>query len=90
MLFYTYAAMLVIMTPLTLTAEWDVFLLFPQFTLRTWAGLALLTLFHNWLSMVLFLTALDHLDAIQVALSNYLIAFFGVRCRFRPSGWANG
>ena len=28
--------------------------------------------------MVLFLKALKHLDAIQAALSNYLITFFGV------------
>lgn len=28
--------------------------------------------------MILFLKALDYLDAIQTALSNYLIAFFGV------------
>ena len=45
---------------------------------RTWTGLALLTFFHNYLSMVLFLKALKHLDAIQAALSNYLITFFGV------------
>ncbi len=34
--------------------------------------------FHNYLSMVLFLKALKQLDAIQAALSNYLITFFGV------------
>ena len=44
----------------------------------TWIGLILLTLFHNWLSMVLFLKALKRLYAIQVALSNYLITFFGL------------
>jgi drug/metabolite transporter (DMT)-like permease len=40
--------------------------------------MALLTFFHNFLSMVLFLTALKNLDAIQASLSNYLITFFGV------------
>jgi drug/metabolite transporter (DMT)-like permease len=40
--------------------------------------LILLTVFHNYLSMVLFLKALTKLDATQAALSNYLIAFFGV------------
>jgi drug/metabolite transporter (DMT)-like permease len=40
--------------------------------------LALLTFFHNYLSMVLFLKALKQLDAIQAALSNYLITFFGL------------
>jgi drug/metabolite transporter (DMT)-like permease len=78
MLFYTYAAMFVIMTPLTLLTEADVFARIPQFTVHTWLGLALLTLFHNYLSMVLFLKALDYLAAIQVALSNYLITFFAL------------
>jgi drug/metabolite transporter (DMT)-like permease len=78
MLFYTYVAMFVIMTPLTLAREWRVFAAIPHFTGRTWAGMALLTFFHNYLSMVLFLKALKHLEAIQAALSNYLIAFFGI------------
>ena len=78
MLFFTYVAMFVIMTPLVLVKEREVFSTILHFTLRTWTGLALLTFFHNYLSMVLFLKALKHLDAIQAALSNYLITFFGV------------
>jgi drug/metabolite transporter (DMT)-like permease len=78
MLFYTYVAMFVIMTPLTLVSEVDIFVRVPQFTFQTWIGLILLTLFHNYLSMVLFLKALYHLDAIQTALCNYLITFFGL------------
>ena len=78
MLFFTYLAMFVIMTPLTLAQEPGVFAAIPHFSLRTWIGLALLTFFHNYLSMVLFLKALQQLDAIQAALSNYLITFFGV------------
>ena len=78
MLFFTYLAMFVIMTPLTLAQEPEVFAAIPHFSLRTWIGLALLTFFHNYLSMVLFLKALKQLDAIQAALSNYLITFFGV------------
>ena len=78
MLFYTYLAMFVIMTPLTLYAEASVFARIPSFTLQTWTGLILLTFFHNYLSMVLFLKALDSLDATQAALSNYLITFFGL------------
>jgi drug/metabolite transporter (DMT)-like permease len=78
MLFYTYLAMMVIMTPLVLHQEWDVFARIPLFTLQTWVGLVLLTFFHNFLSMVLFLKALKQLDAIQAALSNYLITFFGL------------
>jgi drug/metabolite transporter (DMT)-like permease len=78
MLFYTYVAMFILMTPLILTQERDIFSHIPQFTSRTWIGLILLTFFHNYLSMVLFLKALKVLDAIQAALSNYLITFFGV------------
>jgi drug/metabolite transporter (DMT)-like permease len=78
MLFYTYVAMFFLMTPLVLVQERDVFRHIPEFTSRTWVGLILLTVFHNYLSMVLFLKALKILDAIQAALSNYLITFFGV------------
>ncbi len=78
MLYYTYLAMFVIMTPLTLHEEMDVFARIPHFTVQTWIGLGLLTFFHNYLSMVLFLKALKQLDAIQAALSNYLITFFGL------------
>jgi drug/metabolite transporter (DMT)-like permease len=78
MLFFTYLAMFVIMTPLTLALEPKVFAAIPHFTAQTWIGLALLTFFHNYLSMVLFLKALKQLDAIQAALSNYLITFFGI------------
>ena len=78
MLFFTYLAMFLIMTPLTLAKESGVFAAIPHFTLQTWIGLALLTFFHNYLSMVLFLKALKQLDAIQAALSNYLVTFFGI------------
>jgi drug/metabolite transporter (DMT)-like permease len=78
MLFFTYVAMFLIMTPLTLAQEPRVFAVIPHFTIQTWIGLALLTFFHNYLSMVLFLKALKQLDAIQAALSNYFITFFGI------------
>jgi drug/metabolite transporter (DMT)-like permease len=78
MLFYTYLAMFVIMTPLVLVQEMDVFARIPHFTGATWTGMILLTFFHNFLSMVLFLKALKALDAIQASLSNYLVTFFGV------------
>jgi len=77
-LFDTYVGMFILMTPLVLAEEWSVFQRIPSFTARTWVGLALLTFFHNFLSMVLFLKALKQLDAIQAALSNYLITFFGI------------
>jgi drug/metabolite transporter (DMT)-like permease len=78
MLFFTYLAMFFVMTPLTLAQEPGVFAVIPHFTVQTWIGLALLTFFHNYLSMVLFLKALKQLAAIQAALSNYLITFFGI------------
>jgi Permeases of the drug/metabolite transporter (DMT) superfamily len=78
MIFYTYVAMFVILTPLTLGLEKDVFGRILHFTPNTWIGLFLLTFFHNYLSMVLFLKALKQLDATQAALSNYLITFFGL------------
>ena len=77
-LFYTYVGMFILMTPLVMAEEWSVFRQIPSFSARTWVGLALLTFFHNFLSMVLFLKALKQLDAIQAALSNYLITFFGI------------
>jgi len=78
MLFFTYLAMFFLMTPVVLWKEGGTFVQIPHFTFRTWIGLGLLTFFHNYLSMVLFLKALKQLDAIQAALSNYLITFFGV------------
>ncbi len=78
MLFFTYLAMFVIMSPLVLVKERQVFGHILDFTFRTWIGLVLLTFFHNYLSMVLFLKALKQLDATQAALSNYLITFFGL------------
>ncbi len=78
MVFYTYVVIVVLLTPLVLLYEPDVFARIPLFTLQTWTGMVLLTVFHNFLSMVLFFKALKILDAMQVALSNYLITFFGL------------
>lgn len=78
MVFYTYVVMVILLTPLVIIYEHDVFARIPHFTLRTWTGMTLLTVFHNFLSMILFFRALKMLDAIQVALSNYLITFFGL------------
>jgi len=78
MVFYTYVVMVILLTPLVFIYEPDVFARIPLFTLQTWIGMSLLTFFHNFLSMVLFFKALKMLDAMQVALSNYLITFFGL------------
>ena len=78
MLFWTYVAVCSMMAPIVLMEERAVFSRIPHFTLQTWVGMGLLTFFHNYLSMILFLRALKNLDAIQAALSNYLITFFGL------------
>ncbi len=78
MLFYSYIFMVVILGPIVYFKESYVLANIPIFTQNTWIGLGLLTVFHNFLSMILFFTALKKLDAIQVALSNFLITFFAL------------
>jgi len=78
LLFFTYVVMVILLTPLVLYYENDIFERIPVFTRQTWTGMILLTFFHNFLSMLLFFKALKVLDAMQVALSNYLVAFFGL------------
>jgi Permeases of the drug/metabolite transporter (DMT) superfamily len=78
MLFWTYLCLSVCLTPFVFGADSHLFSEISYYTAHTWTGLALLTFFHAFLAMVLFLKALKHLDAIQAALSNYLIALFGI------------
>lgn len=78
MVFYTYVVMIILLTPLVLYYEPGIFERIPSFTKQTWTGITLLTFFHNFLSMILFFKALKVLDAMQVALSNYLITFMGL------------
>ena len=78
MVFLTYVAMIILLTPLVIIYENNVFARIPLFTHQTWIGMSLLTFFHNFLSMILFFKALKVLDATQVTLSNYLIGFFGL------------
>jgi drug/metabolite transporter (DMT)-like permease len=78
LVFYTYVVMVILLTPLVLYYEPDIFARIPSFTQQTWIGMSLLTFFHNFLSMILFFKALKVLDAMQVALSNYLITFIGL------------
>jgi len=78
MVFFTYFFLVIFLTPFVIYYESDVFARIPSFTLRTWTGMTLLTVFHNFLSMVLFFKALKKLEMIQAALSNYLITFFGL------------
>lgn len=78
MLFYTYIFMVVLLVPFVWYYEGNAFAGISSFTGNTWTGLILLTVFHNFLSMILFFMALKKLEAIQVALSNFLITFFGL------------
>jgi drug/metabolite transporter (DMT)-like permease len=78
LVFYTYVVMVILLTPLVLYYEPGIFAMIPSFTQQTWLGMGLLTFFHNFLSMILFFKALKVLDAMQVALSNYLITFIGL------------
>ncbi len=78
MVFYTYLFVVILLTPFVLYHNGDIFSKIPSFTLQTWSGLALLTFFQNFLSMILFFKALKSLEAIQVAISNYLIPLFGL------------
>ena len=78
MLFYTYIFMVVLLAPFVWYYEKSVFSTIPNFTTNTWIGLGLLTVFHNFLSMLLFFRALKYLEAIQVAFSNFLIVIFAL------------
>ena len=78
MLFYSYVFMLVLLFPFVWLFEGNVLKNIASFSTSTWIGLSLLTVFHNFLSMILFFVALKKLEAIQVALSNFLITFFGL------------
>lgn len=78
MVFYTYFVLVIMLTPLVLHYEPGMFAMIPHFTANTWIGMASLTIFHNFLSMLIFFRALKYLDATQVALSNYLITLLGL------------
>lgn len=78
MLFYTYVFMVALLFPFVWYYEGNVLKSISSFTTNTWTGLLLLTIFHNFLSMILFFKALKNLEAIQVSLSNFLITFFGL------------
>ncbi|KAA6441828.1 DMT family transporter [Dyadobacter flavalbus] len=78
MVFYTYLIMVILLAPLVVYYEPEMFLKVPHFTSQTWTGMIALTLFHNFLSMIMFFKVLKFLDATQVALSNYLITFMGL------------
>jgi drug/metabolite transporter (DMT)-like permease len=77
-LLYSYYAVLVCLVPLTLYLEPNSFHSMMSFGPKVWLGILLLAGFQYFLSMILFLTVLTRLDAVQAGLSNYLIPVFGV------------
>lgn len=74
-LLYSYYFLLLVLIPVTFSAET---VSVAHFSLKVWIALTLLAIFQYGLSMVLFLRVLSRLDATQAALSNYLIPFFGL------------
>jgi drug/metabolite transporter (DMT)-like permease len=77
-LLYSYYAVLACLVPLTLYSEPGSFHGMMSFGPRVWLGIVLLAGFQYFLSMIVFLTVLTRLDAVQAGLSNYLIPVFGV------------
>jgi drug/metabolite transporter (DMT)-like permease len=77
-LLYSYYTTMLVMLPVTLWAEPLAFAHLLHYSRTVWTGLMILSLFQYFLSMVIFLNVLTRLDATQVALSNYLIPFFGL------------
>jgi drug/metabolite transporter (DMT)-like permease len=77
-LLYSYYAVLACLLPLTLSLEPGSFHSMLSFGPTVWLGILLLAGFQYFLSMILFLTVLTRLDAVQAGLSNYLIPVFGV------------
>jgi len=77
-LLYSYFVVVVILLPVTLTMEPQAFDNLPRFGRVVWAGVGMLAVFQYALSMLLFLQVLERVDAMQAAIMNYLIPFFGV------------
>jgi drug/metabolite transporter (DMT)-like permease len=77
-LLYSYYAVLVCLVPLTTYLEPGSLHGMASFGPKVWLGILLLAGLQYFLSMILFLTVLRRLDAVQAGLSNYLIPVFGV------------
>jgi drug/metabolite transporter (DMT)-like permease len=75
---YSYYVFVAFMFPIALYTEPQSFRTVLHFDPQLWLGLFLLAVFQYFLAMVIFLTVLTRLDAIQAGLSNYLIPLFGV------------
>lgn len=77
-LLYSYYFVVAFLVPITFYAEPAFVHEIFHYTARTWLGIALLSVFQYWLSMVIFMIVLNRLDATQAGLSNYMIPFFGL------------
>jgi drug/metabolite transporter (DMT)-like permease len=77
-LLYSYYAVMAFLLPVEIYLEPQAFGLLLEYTLTTWLGIGILAIFVYFFSMVIFLTVLTRLDAIQASLCNYLIPFFGL------------
>ena len=77
-LLYSYYTLIAVLLPVVWYAEPQGFANLPHYRGSVWVGLALLTVFQYFLSMVIFLNVLTRLDATQAGLMNYLIPFFGL------------
>jgi len=77
-LLYSYYFVNLLLIPITFIAEPRAAQQILHYSGKTWLGIGLLAVFQYCLSMVIFLTVLTRLDAIQAGLSNYMIPFFGL------------
>lgn len=77
-LLYSYYFVVALLVPITIFLEPEFLRQVMHYTAQTWIGIGLLAGLQYFLSMVLFLTVLKRLDAIQASLSNYMIPFFGL------------
>ncbi len=75
---YSYYVFVAFMFPIALYTEPQSFRNITHFGPQLWLGLILLAVFQYFLAIVIFLTVLTRLDAIQAGLSTYLIPLFGV------------
>jgi len=75
---YSYYGAFAVLLPITLYLEPQSYRGLLHFSLLVWLGLLFLAVLRNVLALVILLDVLKRLDATVVALSNYLIPFFGV------------
>jgi len=78
LLFYASVTLVMVLTPLVFIFDYNSFAFIPNFNLSTILSLIALTVFHNFLSMLLLFKAMQKIEVIYIGLSNYLIPVFGI------------